>query len=194
MTTWPPKHLTADDLDAFHSEALGSDVRAHLDTCAECRDLVVLDRRVLAMLAQMPSLAPRAGFADGVLSRVRIADPTPVPVLSYPRLTRGRAAAIVATVVGMAASAAWSVANRSLLDAWLDRTATGLLNTGTALWQNGLTFVASQPWFETVRQLSGTPARLVLASVVAVGVYATGLVALRRLVTPSTGTVSNAGA
>lgn len=194
MTTLPMKHLTADDLDAFHSEAIGSDMRNHLDRCDDCRELVVLDRKVLAMLSRMPDLQPRSGFADRVMERVAVAPPVTVPVLSYPRFTRRRLAGITALATGMAASAAWSVANRAALDAWLDRVGAGLLGWGTALWQNGLGFVSSQPWFDTVRELPDAPGRLALGALLICGAYASGLFALRRLVTPSTGTVSNAGA
>jgi hypothetical protein len=94
----------------------------------------------------------------------------------------------------MAASVAWSTVNRPVLDRWLDSTAASLWTRGSLLWQQGLSYLASQPWFDTLRELSGTPLRLAAVALAVVGLYATGLLALRRLVTPSAGTVSNAGA
>jgi len=194
MTTWPTKHFTADDLDAFHSEALSSEMRLHLESCPDCQKLAKLDREVLALLRELPSYAPRADFGERVMSRVTVEKPGPVPVLSFPRLTRRRIAALTALAAGMVASVAWSSSNRVLLDAWLDGTAASLFNWGSALWQNGVAELTAQPWFETVRQVSDTPLRLALAAVAMVGLYGSGIFALRRLVTPSAGTVSNAGA
>ncbi len=192
MTPTPTMHLTADDLDAFHTEALSSEMRLHFESCPDCRRLAALDREVLAMMHRLPSYGPRDGFADRVMARVQIASPAPVPVLSFPRLTTHRRAALTAIAAGMLVSVAWSVANRSLLDGWLDGTGAALWNSGTALWQHTLASLTAAPWFEAVRQFSAAPVRLVAGGLLAVGLYAGGLMALRRLVTPSSGTVSNA--
>lgn len=194
MTPWPTKHLTADDLDAFHSEALSSEMRLHLETCEECRRLVLLDRQVLDLLAQVPSYGPSNAFADRVMAGVRIGSPAPVPVLSFPRFTKRRIAAMVGLAAGMVASVGWSAANRPLLESWLDGSAAALWDWGTVLWQNGLTYLAAQPWFESLRSASGSPVRLAAVGALTIGLYATGLLTLRRLVTPSAGSVSNAGA
>lgn len=193
MTPWPTHHFTADDLDAFHTEALSSEMQLHLETCEDCRRLVVLDRRVLAMMDRLPSFGPRDGFADRVMARVTVGSPAPVPVLSYPRLTRGRMVALTAMVAGMVASVAWSTVNRALLEGWLDQTSTTLWNLGTSLWQQGLSLLAAQPWYDSIRSVSGEPIRLGLIAACTIGLYATGLLALRRLVTP-TDSVSNARA
>ncbi len=192
--TWPKNHLTADDLDAFHSEALSSEMRLHLETCEDCRRLVVLDRQVLEMLGRAPSYAPSAEFADRIMARVQVGKPAPVPVLSFPRWTRRRIAAMVGVAAGMAASVAWSAVNRQLLESWLDGSTAALWNTGAVLWQNGLTYLAAQPWFEGIRSLVGSPVRLGAIGALTIALYATGLLTLRRLVTPSAGSVSNAGA
>ncbi len=193
MTPWPTHHLTADDLDAFHTEALSTEMQLHLETCEDCRRLVVLDRRVLAMMNGLSSFGPRDGFADRVMARVTIGSPAPVPVLSYPRFTQSRLATLSALAAGMVTSIAWSTVNRALLDAWLDRTSATLWNVGTSLWQQGHSFLAAQPWYDSIRSVSGEPVRLALIAACVIGLYATGLVALRRLVTPS-GSVSNARA
>lgn len=194
MTPWPTKHLTADDLDAFHVEAPSEEIRLHLETCEECRQLVVLDHRVLRMLESLPAMTPGTEFADRVMAQVTLGQPAPVPVLSYPKLTRPRLAALTASAAGIVASVAWSSANRALLDRWLDSGTAALWNLGTTTWQTLAGVVTSQPWFETVRQLASTPTRVGLLAVVMLGMYGTGLLALRRLVTPSAGTVSNARA
>lgn len=194
MTPTPTTHFSADDLDAFHTEALSSEMRLHFETCPDCRRLAALDREVLSMMNRLPSYGPRDGFGDRVMARVQIASPAPVPVLSFPRLTTPRRAALGALAAGMLVSVAWSVANRSLLDAWLDGTGAALWHSGTAFWQQTLAALTAAPWFETLRQLSATPVRLVAGGLLAFGLYAGGLMALRRLVTPSAGTVSNAQA
>lgn len=196
MTPTPTNHFTADDLDAFHTEALSSEMRLHFETCPDCRRLAALDREVLSMMNRLPSYGPRDGFESRVMARVQIATPAPVPVpvLSFPKLTTPRLAALTTLAAGMAVSVIWSVANRPLLEGWLEGTGAALWTSGTALWQHTLTALTAAPWFETVRQLSATPVRLVAGFLVAVGLYAGGLMALRRLVTPSAGTVSNAQA
>ena len=194
MTPWPTNHFTADDLDSFHTEALSSEMQLHLETCDDCRHLVVLDRQVLAMMNRLPSLGPRDGFADRVMAQVTIGSPAPVPMLSYPRLTRPRIAALTALAAGMVASVAWSAVNRALLEGWLDRTSAGLWNVATSLWQQGLSLLATQPWYDSMREVSGEPVRLAAIAALAIGLYATGIFALRRLVTPSSGSVSDARA
>lgn len=194
MTPTPTNHFTADDLDAFHTEALSSEMRLHFETCPDCRRLAALDREVLSMMNRLPSYSPGDGFESRVMARVQIATPAPIPVLSFPRLTTPRIVALTTLAAGMAVSVVWSVANRSLLDGWLDGTGAALWTSGTALWHHTLAALTTASWFETVRQLSDSPVRLVAGALLAVGLYVGGLVALRRLVTPSAGTVSNAQA
>ena len=107
------KHFSADDLDAFHTEALSSEMRIHFDACEDCRRLAVLDREVLAMMNRLPSYGPQAGFANRVMGRVEIVSPGPVPVLSFPKLTGRRIAAVTTLAAGMIVSVAWSAATRS---------------------------------------------------------------------------------
>jgi len=194
MTPWPTKHLTADDLDAFHTEALSSEMRMHFESCEDCRRLAALDREVVVMLQQVPSFSPRAGFSDRVMARVQIATPVPVPVLSFPRLTRRRIAALTSLAAGLVLSVAWSSANRTLLEAWLQGAESVLLKSATALWQQAFAAMTSAAWFEPIRQLSDTPIRLAAGAALVVGSYAAGLLALRRLATPSAASSSNVGA
>lgn len=194
MTPWPTKHFTADDLDAFHVEALNSEMRLHLETCEDCRRLVVADRFVLDALGRLESFSPRAGFADRVMARIEIARPSPAPVLSFPRFTRPRIAAVAAVAAGVVASVAWSAANRATLDAWVN---TAGAETARAAWLalRGLAAnVAGQPWFEAIRAGVMAPGRLAIGAVIGIAVYASGLLALRRLMTPSADTVPHAGA
>lgn len=185
-------HLAADDLDAFHTEALRSEMRLHLEGCEDCRRLVALDREVLSMMKRLPSYGPRAGFADRVMARVEVAVPTPVPVLSFPKLTTRRLGALAALAAGMVVSVAWSAANRAVLDGWLHGAESALWSSGAALWQQTLAVMTGTSWFESLRQLSGAPVRLAATVVLVIGSYAGGVVALRRLVMPSAGPGANA--
>ncbi len=182
--TWPTKHLTADDLDAFHSGSSIQEMQLHLETCAECQQLIALDQRVLEMMSAMPSLAPSAQLADRIMARVQFTSRS-VPVLSYPALTRRRLGAIAAAVVGMAASVAWTSANRATLDGWLTRTGDALVAWGLDRWNSGVAMLTAEPWFETLRIASGTPARLAVIGVATLMLYGAGIVVLRRLVTPA---------
>ena len=191
---WPTKHFTTDDLDAFHCEALSNEMRLHLETCEQCRQLVVTDRHVLSLLAGLGSYEPRASLEDRVMARVAISNPAAVPILSFPKLAGRRLAIVASLAAGLVISVAWSAANRPMLETWVR-------GTGRTLWTDGITWlrtfattVTDQPWFGTVSQVWESPFRLAVAIVVAVGCYSLGLLALRRLITPSVGEVSNASA
>ena len=73
------KHLTEDRLDAYCDGSLASEERAaadaHVAHCSQCRAEVEDWREVAAALAALPRLAPRKGFADRVMARVRIRQP-----------------------------------------------------------------------------------------------------------------------
>jgi anti-sigma factor RsiW len=73
------KHLTEDRLDAYCDGSLASEERAaadaHVAHCSQCRAEVEDWRAVAAALAALPRLAPRKGFADRVMARVRIRQP-----------------------------------------------------------------------------------------------------------------------
>lgn len=190
MTPWPVKHLTADDLDAFHSEALTREMQLHLETCEDCRFLVAADRELVELLGRLPAYEPREGFTDRVMTRVAVSAPAPVPVLSFPKLTRPKLAWIMAAAAGICLSVAWSAANRSVLDGWLAASQAALTASGTTAWQAALATVTGQAWFESVRELIGSPLRTVAVIAASAVLYLSGLVALYRLITPS-GSVSN---
>ena len=193
MTLPSTKHLTADELDAFHTESLNRVVQLHLETCGECRQLVAADRRVVTELNRLPALNPRDRFADRVMSRVTIPGRTPVPVLSFPKLTRQRIASLAALAAGIVISVGWSAANRALLDGWLTGLESRLWENGWSAFQAVSSSVATQTWFESVRQVADSPSRLAAVVMATATLYGSGLFALRRLMTPSSASVSNAG-
>lgn len=193
MTPLTAKHLTADDLDAFHSEALTREVQLHLETCEECRSLVAADRLVVNLLGRLPAHEPRPGFTDRVMTRVAVSAPVPVPVLSFPKLNRTRVIGLMAAAAGICLSVAWSAANRTALDGWLVATQSTVLDSGTVLIQSIMANLAGQSWYESARQLLGSPVRTAIVVAASGVLYFSGIVALRRLITPS-GSVSNARA
>ena len=144
------------------------------------------------MMRGLRNYSPQNGFVDRVMARVQIVTPAPVPVLSFPKLTRRGIAAISALAAGMVISVAWSFANRSLLDRWLDGTGAALWNTGTAFWGQSIAAIAGVPWLAGLGQLAASPGRLALGAIVTTAMYAAGVVALRRLVNPAGSSASNA--
>lgn len=193
MKPWPTKHLTADDLDAFHSEAPHGEMQLHLETCDDCRYLVAADRELVELLGRLPAHQPPSGFADRVMARVALGELAPVPVLSYPKLTRARVTALTALAAGILLSVAWSTANRGLLDGWLNGLEAAITGTGWTALRAAMASLVDQPWYETGRRFIGTPGRVAMAVAATLALYLSGLAALRRLITPSATAVSNAG-
>jgi hypothetical protein len=191
---WPTKHFTADDLDAFHSEALSNEMRLHLETCDQCRRLVATDRHVLALLGELPSYAPSARLADQVMRNVAISGPAPVPILSFPKLRGPRLAALLALAAGLVASVAWSASNQAFLQRVVDSLGTELFARGWGWVQTTAARLTEQPWFGRIAETWESPVRLTLTVIAGLVVYSLGLVALRRLITPSVEGVSNANA
>ena len=177
MKKWPINHLTAEDLDAFHSASLSAEARTHLDECAECRALALTDRALLDALATLPSFEPQVGFADRVMAKVQVA-PRPV--------RRWQPVALAASLfIALGASVTWSLFNRSLLLEWLNRSASGI---GSALWRSlriVASNVAAQPWFAALGQLGGSWGRIAFLGGVLLLGYTAALFALRRLLSPS---------
>jgi hypothetical protein len=194
MSPWPAQHLTYDDLDAFHSGALAHELQLHLETCAMCQELVAADRDVVTALGALPALAPSAGFADRVMARVRVPARARVPLLSFPRVGRARLAWLGGLAAALVGSVAWSAANRPLIEAWLAATAATLERAGWAAVRTLAALVAEQPWFDAVRALGAAPLRLAVVAAAGLLLYATGVIALRRLLTPSAGPASDAAA
>ncbi len=193
MTPSPTLHLTTDELDAFHSGSLSRDAGLHLETCDACRSLAHADHDLISQLGRLPALRARAGFEDRIMARVVVGEPASVPILSYPRLSRRRVAALSALAAGLAISVAWSAANRALLDAWLTAVSSSLANAGWAAFRGFSAAAAEQSWFQAVQHATAAPGRLVLGSIALVAIFAAGLVVLRRLTSPSAATVPRAG-
>ncbi|MFW5946897.1 MAG: anti-sigma factor family protein [Gemmatimonadota bacterium] len=72
-------HPTTERLQALVEETLGRAARAavrdHVEGCARCHAEVEELRAVFAALEQLPALAPMPGFADRVMSQVRVPEP-----------------------------------------------------------------------------------------------------------------------
>jgi hypothetical protein len=150
-----------------------------------------LDRWLDERLAALPLFAPRADFSDRVMASVRVPDPFAIRSIRTARrrlfATRKSvaiAASLALLVVGsMAASVAWTLANRDTMlvfGGWLATEAgqwawVGLRGTALTLME--------QPWFAEFRGLLDAPGRLALASAFGMLVYVTGVLALRRLLT-----------
>lgn len=71
----PEMHLTTDELELWALGLLGAARAIHLAECSLCRDIADRERKVILELVQLPRFAPSAGFADRVMSRVKV--PTP---------------------------------------------------------------------------------------------------------------------
>jgi anti-sigma factor RsiW len=184
--TWPIKHFTADDLDAFHSASLSAESRQHLEACAECRSLVLSDRALLDALARLPSFEPSAGFADRVMARVQI---QPAAARAFPWT---RVALAASLLLGLGASAIWSVFNRGVLLGWLNNAAAEI---GRGLWLGVrvlATNLTEQPWFGTVSQALSSSGRVALIGGVLLVGYGVAVFALRRLLVPPSRPVPDA--
>jgi len=186
MKQWPVNHLTADDLDAFHSASLSIAAREHLDECAECRALTLEDQALVRALESLPGFEPEAGFSDRVMARVALSRPVPARF----RVPRLALAASVFVVLG--ASIVWSLFNRTLLLSWLDQAAA---QVGQALWL-GVRVVATnlteQPWFAGLRGFASSTGRVVFAGAGLLIAYGAAVYALRRLLVPPSRPVPHA--
>ena len=184
--TWPIKHFTADDLDAFHSASLSAESRQHLEECAECRSLALSDRALLDALARLPSFEPSAGFADRVMARVQI---QPAAARAFPWTRLALAASLL---LGLGASVMWSVFNRGVLLGWLNNSAAAI---GRGLWLGVrvlATNLTEQPWFGTVSQALSSSGRVALIGGVLLVGYGVAIFALRRLLVPPSRPVPDA--
>lgn len=174
--TWPIRHLTAEDLDAFHSASLSYEATHHLDECAECRSLVERDRALLQKLETLPSFSPRADLADRVIAQ--IAQPVRVAARQPSRRPLALAASIAVLLGG---SVVWSLFNRPLLGSVLTRVGGAIREF---LW-DGLATIAQnlsdQPWISSVQQFAGSGARLAVTLVVLTIGYGAAMIAFRRL-------------
>lgn len=181
-------HLTADDLDLWAEGALPARREAHLRSCPACQTLADQERVLVMRLNALPLYEPRPGFADRVLDRVDL----PVTSLAGPwqvwharflrnPLSIGMAAGVSVLLGGsLAASAAWAASNQDTI------TGVGpwLLQQGQLLfWQavaQGSVLLEQQSWYTTLRAAT-TPPRVLAAVAIVVGLYAGGVLLLRRL-------------
>ncbi|MGH7532169.1 MAG: anti-sigma factor family protein [Gemmatimonadales bacterium] len=192
MTELTPTHLTPDDLDRWLAGELPPARLVHLDDCHDCFALAHAERRVVALIAALPVIAPHAGLADRVMAAVRVPlTPVRAPwrVLLHPSLLGPRwrimAAASVVVAGGATVSAAWSLAHPDAFpaaSAWVAGEASQWFWTTVRTLASNVT---EQPWYGAARSLLGSPARAVLVSVFGVLLYASGIVAMRRLLTPA---------
>ncbi|HEV8196825.1 MAG TPA: hypothetical protein VGP87_09320 [Gemmatimonadales bacterium] len=193
MTRWPINHLTADDLDAFHTASLTVQAREHLEECEECRRMALLDHAVLNALASLPSYAPAPMFADHVMARVRRPESALARLLAPRSPAAWRRLAVAASVVvSLGASIAWSLLNRDLLLSWIN---TSAAETGRTIWLGVrvvATNVTAQPWYAPFREFVSSPGRLVALVSGSLVMYGVALAALRRLLTPPSRPVPHA--
>lgn len=85
-TDHPSEQLLQEHADGVLAAAELAGVEAHLAACARCRAELEAWRLVFAELAELPRLAPSAGFAERVMARVVV--PLPLRVRVLARLRR----------------------------------------------------------------------------------------------------------
>lgn len=201
MTRPSGPHLSPDDFEAWLSGALAPELQRHLDECQACLEQARADREIADQIAILPLMSPGEGFADRIMAAVAVPDPFAIRSL---QATRRRlfatpkslafAAGLVLLLVGsMAGSIVWTLSHQETmasLGTWL------LSQGGQAVWL-GVRGVASnfieQPWYDGIRSLAVTPARLAMFSALASLAYLGGVFALRRLLAVPTQQVAHAG-
>lgn len=184
----PSLHLSADDLDALLEGITSPQVTSHIETCALCRRMVDLDRRLSRVLASLPEELPSIGFADQVMARVRVGSDTvlaPHPTRTARELAARRRVWVGGglTATAVAGGFVWAALNPAdamgfATPAWQQ--------AGQSLWlgvQGLAANTVEQPWFETVRAGLGSPSRAAVALLGAAGLYTLALVGMRRLLT-----------
>ncbi|MGQ0703431.1 MAG: hypothetical protein ACT4PM_09910 [Gemmatimonadales bacterium] len=174
--TWPTPHLTAVDLDAFHSASLSREASLHLESCAECRELVERDRALVHALESLPGFDPADGFAGRVLAGIARPVPAVVPIRRRTRL-----ALAASVMIGLGASIGWSALNWATLRGWAD-SAPG--EVSRLVW-DGVTRVAQsiaqQPLVAGLGNLGFSTGLLALFAALLLVGYVGAMVALRRL-------------
>ena len=194
------QHFGPDELDAWLAGVRAPELARHIDACPSCVELVRAEAALLARLGTLPQYAPRADFSNRVMASVSVPDPFAIRSLRAARrrlLASRKSVAIAATVAlvllgSMAASAAWTLANRDTLIAagnWLAGEA------GRWAWvalRGAVLNLIEQPWFSGFRSLVDAPGRLALASAATSLVYVSGILALRRLLASPTQRVAHA--
>jgi hypothetical protein len=147
-------------------------------------------------------MSPMPGFADRVMARVHVPQPSAVSILATfrdrvfaSRRSLAIAASLFVLVAGsMAGSIVWTLSHQDTLAAagqWLAAQA------GQAAWL-GVRGVASnfieQPWFDGLKAFAASPGRLSVAIALALTAYLGGVLALRRLLALPARQVAHASA
>jgi hypothetical protein len=145
----PSEHVPGWTLELFAEEALPpgeqEDVAAHVASCAHCAAEVASHQALFAELAALPRLAPSPAFADLVMARVRVPQPSPFELWLQRVLPNTRRewmiclAALAVPAGAAAALVAWLISHPavSLLSGWsIDQARTELwaLFLGGAGW------------------------------------------------------------
>jgi hypothetical protein len=201
MTRLSGPHLSPDDFEAWLSGALAPELQRHLDECQACLEQARAERDIADQIALLPLMSPGEGFADRVMAAVVVPDPFAIRSL---QATRRRlfatpkslafAASLALLLMGsMAGSIAWTFTHQETMAS----VGTWLLSQGTQAAWLGVRGLASnfieQPWYNGIRSLVETPARLALLSALASLAYLVGVFALRRLLAVPTQQVAHAG-
>lgn len=199
MTRPSGPHLSPDDFEAWLSGALAPEMQRHLDDCQVCLEQARADREIADQIAILPLMGPRQGFSDRVMAAVAVPDPFAIRSLQATRrrlLSTPRSLALAASLAllllgSMAGSIAWTLTHQETmasLGSWL-------LSQGTQAAWLGIKGVASnfieQPWYDGIRSLMETPARLATISALASLAYLGGVFALRRLLAVPTQQVAH---
>ena len=182
-------HFSAEDLDLWVAGILPTVRESHLRGCAECQALADAERVLVMQLQALPLLTPAPALADRIMAQVDL----PVTSLASAwRLWRTRLAATpegvgiaagVAVLLGgsVAASAAWAAGHQEVILGAVN----GVRSQGEQWFWQGIAMangaLQSQVWYGSVRAAL-TPGRLIAASSAAIGLYAVGVITLRRLI------------
>jgi len=182
------EHLSPEELDLWVTGFLPAARETHLRDCEACQAFADQERLLVLRLEALPLFDPAPGFTDRVMDRVN------VPVTSLAgawRLWRTRfsrnpasvgVAASVAVMLGgsIAASAAWAAGHQDVITG----VGTWMVSHGEQwFWQGigiGTAFLEQQRWYPGLRTVL-TPGWLAGLGAVAVGLYAGGVMMLRRL-------------
>lgn len=190
-------HLTPEDLDHWLEGTLPSPRLVHLEDCPDCFALAHAERRVVAWLGRLPLLAPSAGLTDLVMRAVTVPAPVaraPWRVLVQPSLLgprwRAVAAGVGLAVTGAGLSVAWSLSHPDQLASLLSSFGNEAYRLGWTGLQALVANLAEQPWTGAARTLLSSPARAALTLGTGILLYASGLLAMRRLMTAPTHGVS----
>lgn len=72
------RHLFPDELELLIDSEEGpslAPLRAHVDGCPECRDLLAVEQELVELLEHLPHTAPTGGFPERVMSQVQVFEP-----------------------------------------------------------------------------------------------------------------------